>query len=231
MEKKSPSKKSIRQRRQARREAQRKQNIRSILIVAAFIISGAIYLGWQQWSIPQVPQERLVDQPYYGPADAPVVITEFSDFTCVSCKSWHMSGVLHDIVEMYDGLVKVEWRDFPVITADSENAAEAGQCAHDQGRFWDYLDRVYNEPGSAFVNGGEEDLYRYAEEIGLDMTAFESCLDSNQHRATVEYDLEAARGQGFTGAPTFVVNGTRIVGGTPELVLQAVEKEIAELEQ
>ena len=222
--------KTTRQRRQARRDAQRKQNLRSILIVAAVILSGAAYLGWRQLSIPKVAQERLDDQPFYGAADAPVVITEFSDFTCVSCKSWHLSGVLHEIVDEYEGQVRVEWRDFPVITADSEHAAEAGQCAHDQGRFWDYLDRVYNEPGSAFVNGGEDDLVRYAGEIGLDMEAFNQCLDSGMHRATVNYDLEFALGQGFTGAPTFTVNGTRIVGGTPELVIEAVRAELENLQ-
>lgn len=198
--------------------------------MAAVILSGAAYLGWRQLSIPNVPPERLENQPYYGADEALVTITEFSDFTCISCKSWHLSGVLHEIVEQYAGLVRVEWRDFPVITSDSEGAAETGQCAHDQRRFWDYLDRVYNEPGSAYVNGGESDLIRYAEEIGLDMAAFNNCLDSGRHRATVGYDLDFARRQGLTGAPTFMVNGTRIVGGNPELVIEAVQAELEKLQ-
>ena len=119
----------------------------------------------------------------------------------------------------------MEWRDFPVITADSPKAAQAGQCAHDQGLFWEYLDRVYNEPGSSYTNAGEDNLRRFAAEVGLDINAFNTCMDNNQH--TVDYDLNAARDLRLPGTPAFLVNGKLVIGANPELIAQAIDEALA----
>ncbi len=224
------AKKSTRKRREEKRIAQRKQSIRNLAIVLLILVGAAGYLSWRHQSVPEVAQARLVDNPVYGPSDAPVTIIEFGDFTCSACRSWHQAGVLFNIVEQYDGLVRLEWRDLPIITADSPKAAEAGQCAHDQGRFWDYLDRVYNEPGSSYTNARRENLPRYAADIGLDVDLFNACLDTDTHQATVSYDLSFAHGQGMNGTPSFMVNNTRIVGGSPELIIQAIEQELDKLQ-
>jgi len=224
------TKNETRQRREVKRNAQRKQNYRKITIIGIILAGAMGYLAWRQFTIPEVAQGRLVDNPVFGPADAPVTIVEFGDFTCSACRSWHLAGVLFNIVEQYDGLVRLEWRDLPIITADSPKAAQAGQCAHDQGRFWDYLDRVYNEPGSSYTNARKTDLPRYAADIGLDVAAFNACLDADTHLATVNYDLKFARRQGMNGTPSFMVNDTRIIGGEPDLIIQAIEQELSKLQ-
>ena len=209
--------------RRARREAARKRQQRSTYLLLGLLLAAAGgYLFWPRTPAPEVPQARLENNPIYGPADAPVTITEFGDFTCSACKAWHEAGIVFQIVEDFGGSVNLEWRDLPVITADSPLAAEAGQCAHDQGMFWEYLDRVYREPGSSYTNARPDDLPRYAEEIGLDMAAFDACLESGAHRATVNFDLEFGRSLGLGGTPSFLVNGTRVIGGNPELIIQAI---------
>jgi protein-disulfide isomerase len=143
-----------------------------------------------------------------GAADAPVIITEFADFGCITCKVWHQFGIKEQVLEKYGDQVRFVWHDFPVITVDSPMAAEAGFCAHDQGRFWEYHDVLYqNAPALKADN-----LKQYAAELGLDSEEFNQCLDSGKHTATVEIELQEALGFGFRGVPSFLVNGQRLIG-------------------
>jgi protein-disulfide isomerase len=109
----------------------------------------------------------------------------------------------------YGDQVQFVWKDFPVITAQSPKAAEAGQCAFDQGKFWEYHDLLYEQAYSLSVT----DLKTYAAQIGLDTEKFAQCLDSGQNRAKVERSLnEALREYGFPGTPSFLVNDKKLVG-------------------
>ena len=73
----------------------------------------------------------------------------------------------------YGDQVQFVWRDFPIITAQSPKAAEAGQCAFDQGKFWEYHDYLFERANSLSVS----DLKAYAREVGLDGEQFDQCLD------------------------------------------------------
>ena len=110
----------------------------------------------------------------------PVTITEFADSGCITCKAWYQFGIKEQVREKYGDQVRFVWRDFPVITADSPMAAEAGFCAHDQGRFWEYHDLLYHNSPALKANN----LKQYAAELGLDTQIFNQCLDSGQHTAT-----------------------------------------------
>jgi protein-disulfide isomerase len=143
-----------------------------------------------------------------GAVEALVTITEFADFGCITCKVWHQFGIKEQVLEKYGDQVCFVWHDFPVITVDSPMAAEAGFCAHDQGRFWEYHDVLYqNAPALKADN-----LKQYAAELGLDSEEFNQCLDSGKHTATVEIELQGALGFGFRGVPSFLVNGQRLIG-------------------
>jgi len=82
-----------------------------------------------------VDTARLVDDPALGPTTAPVTIVEYGDFGCPSCRAWHRAGILKQIRAQYGEKVRFVWRDFPVITPQSPQAAVAAQCAYDQRRF------------------------------------------------------------------------------------------------
>jgi len=222
------SRKSHKSRKSSRARRTRPRSKRTILVLTVVALAALGYLLIPRNAAPEVSAARLEDNPSLGSADARVVVTEFGDFTCSACKSWHQAGVIEQLLAQYGDDLRVEWRDFPIITADSPRAAQAGQCAYDQGLFWEFLDRVYSEPGLSYTNAGESDLRRYAEEIGLDMQAFNACLDSNQHHRTVVYDLKAAQALRLRGTPAFLVNGKPVIGANPQLLAQAIEAALQE---
>jgi len=143
-----------------------------------------------------------------GPESAPVTITEYADFGCITCKAWHQFGVRTQIIDHYGDQVRFVWRDFPVTTRQSPKAAEAGFCAHDQNQFWEYHSVLYeNAPALA-----AENLKTYADSINLDTNEFNNCLDSGKYQQAVENELANARTLGLRGVPSFIVNGKRLVG-------------------
>jgi protein-disulfide isomerase len=104
--------------------------------------------------------------------------------------------------------VRFVWRDFPVITPQSPKAAEAAHCAADQGKFWEYHDYVYEHAQGLSMSA----LKAYAAALNLDTAAFNQCLDSGQHRATVERNLQDALAHGFRGTPSFLINDQPLIG-------------------
>ena len=90
----------------------------------------------QPAAAPQTATAALVtDDPSLGPASAPVTLIEYGDFGCTTCRAWEKAGVLKAVRQKYGDKLHFVWRDFPVITADSPKAAEAGRCAYDQKKF------------------------------------------------------------------------------------------------
>lgn len=157
-------------------------------------------------------------RPYQGPEDAPVTIVEFTDYQCPFCRR-HFETTLPLILQDYGDVVKYVLRNFPIaqLHPDAERAAQAAECALDQGRFWEYHDLLFRN--SSAVDAGS--LKRYADEIGLDGQSFAACLDSGEKRPVVERDLEDARRLNLRGTPTFFINGHILVGAQPYPVFRA----------
>ncbi len=188
-----------------------KRRIRWGILVGYLLVAAATLVACAPAQGPgatPASQSRIEDDPALGPAGAPVTIVEYGDFGCPSCRAWHAAGVLERIRDQYGDRVRFIWRDFPVITAQSPKAAEAAQCAYDQGRFWEYHDLLFARAPALAVT----DLKAYAGELGLDHEPFESCLDSGRHERTVARDQQAALELGLRGTPSFVVNGQTLVG-------------------
>jgi protein-disulfide isomerase len=140
-----------------------------------------------------------------GPVDAAVRIVEFGDFGCPSCRAWHNSGIKEALKSEFDDQISFTFRHFPVITRQSPKAAEARQCASEQGRFWEYHDFIYEmTPINAL---SIEQLKGYAASIGLDSEQFDQCLDSGKYKSYVARDQQAAFSAGAAGTPTFFING------------------------
>lgn len=205
------------------RHSQSKQRSRLRLIGLAIfgllVIGVFIYLPRPK--ALEVSAARLSDDPSIGSTTALVTIVEYGDFGCPACRSWHFAGIRDRIIAQYGDQVRFVWRDFPVITAQSPKAAEAAQCAYDQGKFWEYHDLLYDRAPAISLSA----LKAYAAQLELDVVAFNDCLDSGQHRASVERDLNEARRLGLPGIPSFVVNDQRLVGPPTYEVLQGVISE------
>jgi protein-disulfide isomerase len=151
--------------------------------------------------------------PYLGAADAPVVLTEYSDYRCPFCQR-HALQVKPRIVAAYvdTGLVRYEWRDLPFQGEESVAAALAARAAQEQGRFWDYNRGLFERQDEGF---SLDNLLALADDLGLDTSQFEDDLRSGRHQPLLMADVEAGRSAGFGGTPSFVINEAVITGAQP----------------
>ena len=165
----------------------------------------------------------LSEDPARGPADAPVEIVEFSDFDCPYCQ--RATETIEQLLEEFAGQIRFVYKDYPLPThPDAFKAAEAGNCAHEQDRFWELHDTMFANQGALSV----EELHAYAENLGLDTDAFAECLDSGRHTATVERDMAIGDGYGVSSTPTLFLNGRAVLGAAPyDTFAEIVREEIA----
>ncbi len=161
---------------------------------------------------PEIVNVSADDDPYFGPDNAKVVIVEFSDYTCPYCAKF-ANEVEPKIEQNYGDKVKFVFRDFPVHGEVAYKAAEAAECAGEQGKYWEYHRMLYKNQREWISNTSL--LYSYAEQLGLDVSAFKSCLDSGKYREEVEKDQQDGIKYGVTGTPTFFINGKKYVGYMP----------------
>ena len=126
------------------------------------------------------------------------------------------------MLKEYDGRVRLVFRDFPLPSHDLAVAAhEAARCAGAQQRYWPYHDRLFAEQ----PRFQRDDLIRYARDLGLDREGFTRCLDSHAEQAAVLASREGGRALGVTSTPTFMVNGSTLVGAQPvEAFRQAINE-------
>lgn len=178
---------------------------------------GTEIAAYQPTNTPIPPTPTIIpvshyadDDAFRGAADAPVVIVEFSDFQCGYCGRWYQT-TLPQILEAYPDQVKFVYRDFPIFGEPSVLAAMGTECAEEQNAdaFWEMHNRLFerlvNQEDAPLTN---DTMVRYAEEIGLDTDAFETCLADERYMDEVVNDFRAAEEYGLRGTPGFVINGT-----------------------
>jgi protein-disulfide isomerase len=161
--------------------------------------------------------------PSMGPENARVTIVEFSDFQCPYCR--RAGPVVKSLLERYPEDIRVVYRHLPLDFHDrARPAAEASACADEQGAFWPYHDLVFENPDAL----ADEDLTRYASELGIDSEALGACLAAGRGRDVVEADLAVARAFGISGTPAFIVNGILMSGLQPEeAFVRVIDSELA----
>jgi len=158
------------------------------------------------------------DDPAQGPEDAAVTIIEFSDFQCPYCARFDVE-TLPQILSNYGDRVRFVYRDFP-LTSLHENAlkaAEASECADEQGAYWKYHDLLFQNQAAL----DDASLKNYAASLALDTAAFNQCLDSDAQMEEVRKDVQDGITAGVQGTPDFFVNGVLIEGAQPYTVFQA----------
>ena len=169
---------------------------------------------------PRQTIEVLPEDPSRGPEDASVVMVEFSDFQCPFCRS--ATDALDELAERYDGQIRFVYKDYPLPShAEAFKAAEAGNCAHEQGMFWEFHDKLFASQESLDV----ESLKTYAAELGLDSERFAGCLDEDRHADRVQQDLQIGRQYGVSSTPTVFINGRIVTGAVPVETFDAIIQE------
>ena len=163
------------------------------------------------------------DSPRYGNVAAPVQIIEFSDFQCPYCTRG--AETLTQVKEKYGDKVTIVFRHFPLPMHDrAHRAAEASECANEQGKFWEYHDQLFANQRAMT----EENLASYAENVKIDAAKFNECLTSGRHVATVEQDMKEGAAAGMSGTPGFFINGVFLGGAMPiEQFSEVIDAELA----
>lgn len=162
--------------------------------------------------------------PSIGPADAPITIVEFSDFQCPFCREWQQN-TYQPLLAAYPGKIRLVYRDFPLtqIHPNALPAAEAAQCANEQGAFWPFHDKLFSSE-----NLGDDVYKQYAQQLSLDMTKFDTCLANHTYDKYIQANSDFAVKTGVNSTPTFFINGLAVVGAQPLAAFtQVIDKELA----
>ncbi len=145
-----------------------------------------------------------------GPENAPVTIIQFSEFQCPFCS--RVEPTVQKIMDEYPGKVRVVFKNKPLdFHADAPLAAEAALAAGEQGKFWEMHQILFANQKAL----KRENLDEYAKQLGLNMTQFATALDTHKFKEAVSKDIQAAEAIGITGTPSFVINGSLLVGAQP----------------
>jgi protein-disulfide isomerase len=159
------------------------------------------------------PPRRVVaaaDGAVQGPANAPIELIEFSDFQCPYCLRAH--PIVKQVLSTYGDKIRFVYRNYPLPNhPNARPAAEAAQCAAEQGKFWAYHDRLFDNQDKL----SNDDLKRTAAELGVDTGKFNACFDSHKYQARIEADVRAGNEAGVSGTPAFFINGRMLTGAQP----------------
>lgn len=164
--------------------------------------------------------------PSKGSEKAEVTIVKFEDFQCPYCKA--VQPNYQEVLKRYDGKVRLVHKDLPLdqIHPQARQAAEAARCADDEGKFWQYHDKLYASAPKA----APEDLKSYAKEVGLNGNSFEKCLSTGKYKGRVQKDVDEGAVLGLTGTPIFFINGRELSGAqSVEAIAQIIDEELARI--
>jgi protein-disulfide isomerase len=173
---------------------------------------------------PRHAIEVSADDPAIGSASAPVTLVEFSDFQCPFCQ--RVAPTLKQVKEKYGDKVRMVWKDFPLtqIHPQAFKAGEAAHCAADQGKFWEYHDRLFANQQAL----QPADLKKHAADLGLDAVAFSTCLDSSKHGERVRDGVAEGSRLGVNSTPTIYINGRVLSGAQPyETFVSVIDEELS----
>jgi protein-disulfide isomerase len=224
----------------------------TVLAFAAGVLLGYVVWGYNtqpttvfvQAPVSPTPQPVVYDIetagfPSLGPADAPIVIVEFSDYQCPYCYRWY-AQVYKPLLEAYEGKIRFVYHNYPL--SFHENAfpsAEAALCAGDQNAYWEYHNALFDHYPTMYNQEGvildQETYNKFARDIGLKVDVFEECMSSHKYQQFILDDIKYAESlapengeAAVGGTPTFFINGHRLGGAYPlEAFQEIIEAELA----
>lgn len=180
---------------------------------------------------PQKVNVTLGHFPLKGNKNAKVKIVEFADFRCPFCERFFTQTEPQIIKDYVDsGKVAIAFRHWAFLGPASTVAADAAECANDQGKFWEFHDYLYkNQPPETDTTMYNTDtLTTAAVSLGMNGDTFRSCLSNKTDDAKVQADFTDGQKAGVTGTPAFFINGTPLVGAQPYNAFKAaIDAELA----
>src|SRR4030095_7069978 len=157
-----------------------------------------------------VVEVAIGSTPPKGNAAAPVTIIEFSDYECPFCK--RVEPTVQQVLKNYGpDKVRFAYRNFPLpMHSNARPAAEAAGCVADQGKFWEYHEKLM-----AAADLSKDNLKKMAGEVGADPKKFDECVAANKFKAAIDKDVAAGEAAGGKGTPAFFINGRMLDGAQP----------------
>jgi protein-disulfide isomerase len=164
--------------------------------------------------------------PTRGNAKAPIEMIEFSDFQCPYCLRAY--ATVNQVLANYGDRIYFVYRHYPLPNhPQARPAAEASACAAEQGKFWQYHDRLFASPTKLAA----ADLKQHAADLGLDATKFNTCVDARTFKAQVDADVKDGDEAGVNGTPAFFINGRMLSGAMPYEAFKRIIDEELELKR
>lgn len=205
------------QRKVIKRGRRRGLSTEQILLILGGTIIVVIVLAYLLWPKPKVvagdPQGLAmcggVPCPAKGDPNAPVKMVDVSSFTCSHCRDYSVT-VEPKIDEQYIKTGKVYYIAHPLgFDSQAQQLAAAALCAHDQGKYWEYGTLLFQNFGRA----DPASLSAFAQQAGLDIQAFATCVNSGKHTKDATDSSDSAMSAGVDATPSFFLNGKLAVQG------------------
>lgn len=215
------------------------KNLMSFGIIIALVVALPLFI----WALTNLnfnqkeraasgePADITLGEPVRGLPDASVTIVAYTDFQCPFCKTF-VDDTFSTILANYPNDVKFVFKDFPILSQHplAETAAIAGQCAFNQGMFWEMHDLIFAKQATlSTVDLGSDFPYQ----LGLDMAVYNNCYSSRMTLPEVQDDMTEGSFKGVTGTPTFFVGltsdfttATKITGAHPFSAFETIIEDL-----
>ncbi len=150
-----------------------------------------------------------------------VKVTEYADLQCPACKASH-EQIIQPILAEYGDRIQFEFKHFPLrrIHPFALAAAEAAECAADQGKFWEFVDTAYTNQ----ANLSTSVLIEWATSLQLDLALFNRCTQSHIKQELILADYSEGEKLGVSGTPSFFVEGVRVERNNLEFLKAAIDQ-------
>lgn len=233
----------------------RRNRIRSVFLNLGVLVAGLL-VGYLIWGYKPEPKGTVynIDTagfPSLGPADAPIVIVEYSDFQCPICYQAY-ERVYKPLLTAYPGKIRFVYRNFPLsFHPNAMASAEAALCAGDQRAYWQYHNILFDNYLSLYQQDQDvmlsQNTYNgFASNLGLDVAAFEKCMTSHKYKQFILADATYANSlksdtvsdqcgnsvsePAVGGTPTFFINGKRVGGLDLQKIQSIIDEELKRLD-
>lgn len=207
------------------------------IVIALATIAGILYYLFMPLGapIPKGTKTRYVSLPQgttalgfprLGDENASILVEEFSSFACPHCQTFHAEYFPALLDRITAGQIQFVYYPISSIGPGSKDAAEAALCAGEQGQFWEMYDTLFYWMDKYFFSTFAERRIRAgAENLGLDLDQFETCLEENHFGAVLDEALSEFRRRDLSGTPVVFINGERVRNYTEvdSLLAEAVE--------
>jgi protein-disulfide isomerase len=184
--------------------------VKKVIIAEHYAVVDSAH-PWEQVDLKQL---HLDDRATLGPATAPVTIIEFGDFECPYCAR-AFSEIETVVNTTYKDRVHLIWKNFPLnVHPWAEQGAVAAECAREQNpaAFWSFARSLYRDQTGINPQNLRAHIDGYVKSLKLDAKAMNACILGNTAEERVQQDLKDGQAIHISSTPTFIVNGTPVIG-------------------